>query len=244
MIVDSSIDNLISKKLIADNEIKSIEHISSGKLSAGKLADPLQWQVLSVLGVTDKPINEYALRLFKRGNQVEDWLISQLDDVVETQKKVEYKGVVGIIDAVVNTEDFNFKCGIIPYEIKSVKNSKYKRIIDEGAPQTSHLLQACLYALAENTQYFAIAYIAADDLRIHTFILETDKYKQLVLEAINEYDEAIRRGRVPVFKAKEKWQENKQYAKYQDWMELDEKQCIEKLQNEYPKAYLKLKEVK
>ncbi len=239
MIVDSSIDNLISKKLIFDNEIKSNEHISSGKLSAGKLADPLQWQVLSVLGITDKPIDEYALRLFERGKQVEDWLIRQVD-FIDIQKKVEYKGVVGIIDALIDTEEFNFKYGIIPYEIKSVKNSKYKRIVSEGIPQTSHLLQTCLYALAEDTEHFAIVYIAADDLRIHTFVLETDKYKQLVLEAINEYDEAIRKGIVPTFKAKEKWQENKQYAKYQDWMKLDEKQCIEKLQNEHPKAYLKL----
>ena len=56
-----------------------------GWLSASRLNDPLLWQVLYVLGVPQKPIDEYTLRKFLRGNHVEDWLLSNMD-CIDKQK--------------------------------------------------------------------------------------------------------------------------------------------------------------
>jgi hypothetical protein len=164
-IIDSHIDRHISKVLLAKNSIDKEEHISSGKLSASMLGKPLQSQILKVMGVPQKDVDEYVLRKFQRGKDVEDWLVKNIPGIVEAQKPALYRDVVGFIDVVVDTKDYDFKCGVIPLECKSVTNLKYKNIQREGKADRGHILQACLYALSEKTSHFSICYIASDDLQ-------------------------------------------------------------------------------
>ncbi len=223
MKVDTFIDKKIEQKFIERNKKERTEHISSGKLSAGMLNDPLQWQILKVLKVEPRPLDEYVLRKFFRGNQIEEWVIKEIPDIVETQKFVEYKNTIGYIDAVIDTKNWDFKVGIIPAEVKSVANAKYRRIIERG-PDKGHILQAGFYALAEKTEQFAVIYIASDDLRIKVYIYETKDYKQEIDEIIERFYKQLKSGKIPVFEAREVWQENFKYCRYPDFMKLNQRQ--------------------
>lgn len=227
MKIDNFIDKKIGAEITADNNAKSLKHISSGKLSASRLGDPLQWQILYVLGVPQKPIDEYVLRKFLRGNQIEEWLVSKIE-AIETQKFVEYKNVVGYVDAVVETKDWDFWNGIIPLEVKSVSNAKFKRIEKQGADR-GHKLQAGLYALAMGSNHFGVCYVATDDLRVQTYIYETAEIKDEVDSIIAKYDEARKNSIIPEFEAIEKWQGNVQYSKYPEWQQLTKDELVEKL---------------
>ena len=83
----TKIQKAISEVLRKENVAKRAEHIKSGKLSAGSLGNPTQWQILHTLGVESKEIDDYTLAKFRRGNDVEDF-------VVETLKKSKMKLVI------------------------------------------------------------------------------------------------------------------------------------------------------
>jgi len=228
MIIDSYINRKIGEKLLTQNLEEEKNHISSGKLTASMLGQPLQWQILKIKGIKGKPFDEYSLRKFKRGNDIEKWFVEETTPV-ETQKQANYRGVIGYIDAIVDTQDWEFPVGIIPLEVKSVANSKYKWIEKQKGPDHSHLLQACLYALSEKTDQFAIAYIASDDLRIHLTIHQTADYKDKVDKIIDRFNKQLATGEVPVFVPEEPWQENVLYNNYPDWAKLTEEEIEQKL---------------
>lgn len=227
---DNFIDREIGKRIISAAEEKEKAHKSSGKLSASKLGDPLLWQLLYVMGIPPAPVDEYTYRKFLRGNHVEDWLLNEVKPL-ERQKFAEYRGVVGYIDAVCDTASWDFPCGTIPLEVKSVSNLKFQKTVQEGA-QRGHKLQACLYALSLNTPRFAVSYVATDDYRVHTWIFETADVKSEVDMAIETFDAALeqaKRGEFPKFHALEKWQESKKYNRYPNFMDLEPAEVAQKV---------------
>ena len=224
---DTYLDKKIGAIVKANNDAQRANHKSSGKLSASGLNDPLQWQMLHSLGVETGEIDEYTLRKFLRGNHVEDWYVEQIKPI-ETQKFVEYRETVGYVDAIVDTSLFDFPSGVIPFEIKSVSNMKYKRI-DKQGPDKGHCLQAAFYATALQNPHFAVSYVATDDYRIKTYILDVHDYKDEIDGIITRFLEQKKTGKVPVFEAREKWQSSKEYNRYSDWMELDEEEIAKKL---------------
>lgn len=234
MKVDSYLDRIIEAKFIEKNKVERENHKSSGKLSASMLNDPLQWQILKTLGVPTKELEEYTLRKFFRGKQIEDWAISEMPDVIEKQKLIEYKECVGYADALIDTKDWDFKLGIIPIEIKSVANAKFRRIISGRGTDKGHILQACYYAMGLDKENFAVIYVASDDLRIQTYIYETKDYKQEIDGIIEGFYLMLESGIIPEFKAREGWQENLKYSKYPEWQELNE----EELQKKYKQLKL------
>lgn len=223
--LDSYLDRHIGKFLLERDAEERANHKSSGKLSASMLGKPLQWQILKVLGVPGKKIDEYTLRKFQRGKDVEAWLISHIP-ASEQQKFVEYRDVVGYADVLIDTKDWDFKNGVIPLEIKSVSNAKFKRIVKEGADR-SHKLQACLYALALKTEHYGVCYIASDDYRVQTYIYDTAETKAEVDKIIDRFQEQLKLG-VPKFEAAEEWQKKIEYSDYPEWMELSEEECQKK----------------
>jgi len=224
IIVDRTLDRLISKRLIDQTNTERELRTPSGKLSASMLAWPLQWQILKIVGIGTKPFDEYTLRKFERGNHVEKWLIDNMEGVVATQKFLTYQGAIGYADAIVNTKGYEHNFGIMPHEVKSVSNAKFKRILSQGKPDTGHILQACFYALAENSKYFAIDYVSTDDYRIETYILNTKGYEKAVTDAISAFNDALiaytEHGTIPEFVAKEKWQEKIDYCNYPTFKDL------------------------
>lgn len=235
------LDKYIEEKLVAENEKDSLAHISSGKLSASMLGQPLQWQILKIIGVPGDALEEYVTRKFARGNDVEDWLVNQMPGIVEKQKLVEYKNVVGYVDAIVDMKAWNLEFETLPHEIKSVSNMKYKRITKSAEPDKSHCLQACLYALALDTKQFCIDYVASDDYRVETYMLDTRDYSQEVENIISNFDNQLRMGLVPEFEAYLDWQDNEKYANYKRFKGLNSEQIDDILSKEYPEAYKKLK---
>lgn len=228
MIIDTYLDETVAQAIYKENQEERENHISSGKLSASMLGQPLQWQILKVMGVEPREVDRYVLRKFKRGNDVEDWLVKYIPGLVETQKEVEYKNVVGRVDAVVDTNLYFNPVGIIPHEIKSVANAKYKRIMEDEQADRGHILQACLYALALKSDHFAIDYIASDDYRITTMLYETVDYADEVEKIIDRFNKQLETKIIPVFEAEEKWQENEMYNSYYDWSKLDQKEINDK----------------
>lgn len=226
MIIDNAIDTKVNEILLAENKKKREEHISSGKLTASMLGWPLQWQVLKVLGVPPKEPDDYTIRKFIRGEHVEEWLLSHINPL-ETQKDVEFKNCVGKIDALVDTANWERPVGVIPLEVKSVKASNWQYILKSG-PSRGHILQACLYALAENSPYFAVCSVVADDYRIKTFVFETEKYRSQVEDLIYRFDLQLPLG-VPIFQEEEPWQKNLQYNSYPEWINLNQEQINQKI---------------
>lgn len=214
-IVDNYIDREIGKQILEESKARDLAHKSSGKLSASRLGDPLQWQVLNVLGVDKEPLDEYIVRKFERGRQIEAWVLKYFK-CVDTPPYVEYRGVVGLIDALVDTVGWDFPHGIIPVEIKSVANAKFKRIVREG-PDKGHIYQAVLYGLAKDTEWVAICYIASDDYRVQTFMIKVEDYKKEIDDIITRFDNAIKNKTIPLFEPREKWQSNRLYNKYYNW---------------------------
>jgi len=217
--IDNTLDNYITEVIRKNNDDKESSHKKSGKLSASKLSWPLQWQVLDRLGVETKPMDDYVLRKFVRGVQVEKWLISQMPDVVDSQKFIEYNGVVGYVDALLKTDT-----GTVPHEIKSVANMKFKRIETAKQPDDAHALQAGLYAMALDSEMFYIDYVSSDDLRILSFCLYTKEYKNRINNIINIYNKAIEDKVIPVFEPLYDWQKDFKYSSYPEWMDLNEEE--------------------
>jgi hypothetical protein len=244
MIKDQTLDRLISERLIANRVARDESHKPSGKLSASMLGQPVQWQILKTIGVPAREIDEYTLRKFLRGDHVEEWLLSYMPGIIERQKFAEYRGAIGYCDALVDCSEWTCKKGMMPHEVKSVSNMKFKRIIQEGTADHGHRLQACLYALAFGTEYYALDYVATDDYRVETYIYHVETTISGVVLAIDEYREAVEAEIVPEFEAKEKWQASAKYNNYPDFMSLSEAEIDAKLEAEYPNAYLRLKSLK
>lgn len=228
-ITDNYIDEYITKAMYEKDKLEQENHKSSGKLSASMLGQPLQWQILKIMGVPQKEMDTYTLRKFQRGKDVEKWFVSMIPDLLGTQKFLEYRNCVGYCDAIVDTSHHHFDAGVIPHEVKSVANAKFKRICDDGDADRSHKLQACLYAMAMEKKHFAIDYIASDDYRIKTFVYSTEDYRKDVDEIIDRFDAQIATGLVPAFIPEEAWQSNPKYNNYPDFLDLSQDLCQELL---------------
>lgn len=210
--VNPQIQEIIAEKVLAANE----EREPSGRLAASRLGWPLQWLMLHYLKVPQKAIEEYTLRKFQRGKDVEtrvmQWLAPAPDKM---QIPCTYRGVAGIADTLLD----------YPIEVKSVTNMAFKYKQKEG-PSRGHRLQGMMYAKALGFDKFGVAYVASDDYRVLCFEeIVTDEVDQV----IDEYEAQVITGAVPIFVAKEKWQGMEEYNPYPEWQKLDEAGIAEKL---------------
>lgn len=216
MKVNPEIQEIIAKKVIEANEEKSKREIS-GRLSASRLGWPLQWQMLHHFKIPQKEIDEYTLRKFQRGidveNRVMTWLAPSPEDM---QVEVEYRGCVGFADVIMD----------YPIEVKSTTNMAFKYKQKEG-PSRSHRLQAELYAKAKGYDKFGVAYVASDDYRVLCFEEEVTGEVDTVIDA---YERQVALGYIPVFKEEEKWQAMKDYNPYPEWQNLSQEEINTKLQ--------------
>lgn len=220
--LDNYLDRLISEKLIAGQENRE----PSGKLSASKLYWPLQWQILATQFGLKSNIDDYTLRKFQRGHDVEDWFVKQIEPE-EKQKFLEYQGVIGYCDSVVDTAKWDNPVGYIPLEVKSVTNAKFKRIEATGADE-GHVLQNAFYGLALGSEYHAITYIASDDYRISTLIYKTEDSKQEIEKIITDFDKAVKDKVIPVFEPRADWQSNLKYNNFPEFAGLTAQELQEK----------------
>ena len=230
-IIDQALDRRISENLAEDNEEKIREHKSTGKLSASMLNQPVQWQVLKHIGFPQKEFDSYTLRKFKRGNDIEEWLVSQMMGVIDTQVFVEYGDAIGYLDALVDSSEYDFKKEKeMPHEVKSVTNAKFKRIQSAGGPDHGHALQGSMYTLGLGKDFVVVDYAAADDLRILSFVVDAREHKDEIDRIIKTYDKAISDWRwkkiIPVFEYREKWQSDLKYCNYPDFMELTSEESL------------------
>lgn len=208
--VNPSIQEAIDRIVLREHE----EREPSGRLSAGKLGWPLQWQMLHHMRIQPKSFDEFTLRKFQRGKDVENRIIEWLKPE-KKQVECEYRGVVGYCDMVLE----------YPVEIKSVTNMAFRYIQKEGG-KASHKLQGELYAKALGFPKYAIGYVASDDYRVLCYEYEV---KDEVDSVITAYEDQVKKGFVPIFEAKEKWQGMLEYNSYPEWMKLTEKEIAEKL---------------
>lgn len=212
MNVNPIIEETIAQKVLEGQE----EREPSGRLSASRLGWPLQWQMLHHLKIGGGGFDEYTLRKFQRGKDVEDRIVSWLDvEPDQMQVECEYRGVVGIADVVLQ----------YPIEIKSVTNMAFRHIQKEG-PKRGHRLQGMFYAKALGFDTFGVAYVASDDYRVLCYEEEvTDE----VDDVIDAYENQVTLGYVPEFEAVEKWQEMAKYNNYPEWMKLSQNEINERL---------------
>lgn len=221
MKIDTTLDKQLANILRAEEK----DWKPSGKLAPSRLAWPLQWQVLYAKGVPGAPVDDYTLRKFVRGKQVEEWLCKNLP-IVRQQEEKTYRGITGFADGFVDTTTWGFKVGVVPIEIKSVANSKFKRIKRSG-PDRSYLLQTAFYALADSSPNFVICCVASDDLRLLVTIHDTSEYQEEIDRIIDLFNLQMESGEVPCFEPTESWQSNLKYNRYPDW-DCTSDQCTDK----------------
>lgn len=238
MINDNSIQLLIDAHLIADNAERDAKHESSGLLSASWLYQPLRFQVMKTIGVPRKTFDPYLLGKFKRGFDVENWLVEHLEKagvLKEKQKEVRYRNVIGFVDALVDSDKFFFKKGLMPHEVKSVTNAKLKRI---QATEVDHhyKLQAGFYAIALESEYYAVDIISAEDLRVNTYIFATKEIAPEIERIIFDYDRAMRlwteKKVLPelVTSKETAWATNPDYAPFPaEWLGLPDQEIVKRL---------------
>lgn len=230
-IIDTSINKFIEAELLRENAEREATHEPSGKLSASMLFQPLRFQVLKTIGAPRKPMDSYTLGKFKRGRDVEDWYVGQIKlmgALKESQRPLEYRGVIGYADAIVDTSNFQAKKGEIPYEVKSVTNMKLRRIAQQGVDY-HYKLQGCLYALAMGTVNYAIGIVSAEDYRPTTYIFDVYELKQEIDHIIDNYDRAMKawneERKLPAFAPNPKvpWTADIKYAMFEpEWVGSDE----------------------
>jgi len=240
MIIDNALNKWIAD-VVVDADIKNrAEHVSSGKLSASGLGEPLQWQILKALQITERQVDEYTLRKFQRGKDVEDRVLSWLP-VSGKQEFVEYRGVVGYMDAMVDSAFWwtsGLPKGEMPLELKSVTNAKFKRIVGQGNPDKGHILQACLYGLAKNSEWTSIAYVASDDYRVQSFLVKVADYKYEIDEIIDRFNTQLMKMQIPVFEPREAWQATPKYNKFPEFATLSQEELDKILLEELKKKHL------
>lgn len=212
MKVNPHIQEVIAKKVLGEAENRE----PSGRLSASRLGWPLQWQMLHYYKVPQPPFDEYTLRKFVRGKDVENRIMQWLAPAPDRmQVPVSYKGVAGIADVILD----------YPIEVKSITNMAFKHAQKEGAKR-SHKLQGELYAKALGFDKYGVALVASDDYRVLCYEFEVGTE---VDEVIERYERQIATGQVPVFEAEEGWQEMKKYSVYPDWIKLTQEEIDAKL---------------
>ncbi len=223
MQANTTIEGLIYKKLRQENEEESKKHKKSGKLSAGTLGSPLQHQILSALKAESKKVDDYTLGKFKRGNEVEDFIIKTLgEEVYNTQVECDYRGCVGSLDAKLYGE--KWKTPYLPMEVKSITNMAFKWKKKDMKASPGHRLQAGLYALALKVPKFSVLYVASDDYRTLHFIYDTEEIKEEIDSLIDLFNATWKSKTIPVFEAKEKWQSNIMYNSYPFFKDQSEAQ--------------------
>ena len=199
MLVSTYIKRLIEQDLIEKN--KKRERERSGKLSASKLFYPTRWQLLYTLGIPTVEKDAYTLGVFDKGDEVEAKFIEYLKkfdllaDVnlpkVHNQYKVTYRGAIGLVDSIINTDKFDdVKIGIIPNEIKSVTSYKLKRIKQNAEIDWHYKLQAGFYALALGTPYYGLTIISKEHDFPRMHILETKRIRKDIETIIDKYQQA------------------------------------------------------
>lgn len=253
-IIDSSLNKFIDDELIRENAKREAEHESSGLLSASMLFQPLRFQVLKTLKAPRRPFDAYTLAKFKRGRDVEDWYVDQLEksgflvtnpNILsehnlktsdDTQPKGSYKKAICYIDAVIDTDKMQAKVGIIPNEVKSITNMKWRRIKKTGI-DWHYKMQACFAGLAMGTTHYAVTIVSAEDYRSETHIFRTRHLKADVDRAIDNYMAAMKNWKknrtLPVFEphAEVKWVSNPKYAMFtQEWMNEPDSWAIGKME--------------
>lgn len=212
MKVNSKIQEIIAAKVLEAAEDRE----PSGRLSASRLGWPLQWQMLHYLKVKPKEIDEYTLRKFQRGKDVEERIMKWLAPAPDRmQVEVKYRDVAGFADVVME----------YPIEVKSVTNRAFPFKQKEGV-SFGHKLQGMLYAKALGFDKFGVAYVASDDYRVLCF---EEEVTNEVDEVVDAYEAQVAKGVVPVFEAKEKWHSMEEYSPYPEWMKLTEAQIAAKL---------------
>lgn len=241
MFLFENLDKEIAQQLRAEEVDNAGKHVSSGKLSASMLGEPLQWQILKTLGVGTRQVDDYLLRKFEVGRDTEDWFLRRCgQQVLERQKFLEYKGAIGYADAVVNAEIAHhdgLAVHTIPLEVKSTSNAKFKRILQTATADEGHKLQAAFYALAMGSAYYGITYVATDDRRTHTWIFATEEMRLKIDSIIGMYEAQLALGEVPVFEARYSWQAKVEYNKFPEWVNLNAKEIKMALELYHPNAW-------
>lgn len=234
--LDNELNNKITTKLRVENEAEKAKYEPSGKVSAGMLGKPLLEQVLKVIGVPGAAPSDYSLRLFKRGRTVEADLLEMIG-VDKCDEKVEYRGAIGYPD-IIHEGDYRE-----PWEVKSIKNSNVKWLLQEG-PNEAYKLQGAFYALALESPTFKIICVAADDYRTFVFDYQTEDFKPEINAILTRIQTQLAMKTLPNFEpylpyhAKPEYPEK--YSAYPDWVVLPSQVAMAKLEREYPDAFKKL----
>lgn len=218
------IDNYINK--VIDNLLSAETKETDNHLTPGMLGLPVQWQILNHLGVTRKPLDDYTRRRHKNIERTREWIENLIPDTSTSSRK--HYGVCTCPPiTIVDTRDWNQNYGTIPLILKPVSNANFAYIKKENIPGQHHILEAAAFALGNNAKYSALSYIALDDLRVKTYIIDSGKYKEKIDEILAVFNECLFIEKIPLFVPVENWQVQIRYNPYPTFSTLNDKELDE-----------------
>jgi len=212
--ITMNITKILENSILTEEKKRAKEHKSSGKLSASMLGMPTQWQILKHLGIKPTEFTMRTMLVFKRGRDVEDMLIASVREKHEVKDQVacKYRDCVGYLDMLVDGNAI---------EIKSTNTMAYRHILKENNAKKGHALQAGLYGLALDMKEFKVCYVNTDTYQTITFTYKTKDFKKEIDGIIDFYNECIRKKKIPLYTAIERWNSLPNYQKYPDYAKLD-----------------------
>lgn len=185
------------------------------------------------------PFTPQQLRVFEAGNLVEQFAVLSLSPIViEYQKTIEYRGIKGTLDVIIN---YNGKARLV--DIKSVNSKKFQYLDKEGIDQ-HYIYQVAFYWLALKAADYpnldetaTVYYIEKDTLLTKEMSFKPIEAAELVNKRIDNIKDMQKNGKCPCEKTEINWEcfsVSKKYKTVKIWCNYI-KHCPGVL-NEYSKA--------
>jgi len=155
--MEFSIQSIINNAVKQDDKEREIK-----SWHASRLGNCLTATYLMRKGVAKQDFDERVLRVFAAGKMFEDWLVGLLkkeNEKLETQVRVEWGGLSGYADLMIND---------LVYEIKTMNSRGFWHMEKTGAKE-HHVMQLWAYLNGLKKKEGRLIYLEKDTLSIMEF---------------------------------------------------------------------------
>jgi hypothetical protein len=220
-----SIQTLLDERLIKEQKESTREPITG----PSQLGSCLRQLMLMEKGFKPRPFEPITLRIFKAGYIFEEFLLGTLEKagkLVERQKKVEYRGIRGTLDAVANLNGEN-----VLFDCKSIKGSAFKYLDEEGVGE-NYIYQLSFYhkALSQSMKLSPIGrifYVEKENMMVKELPVMCVENYPLIEKKISEIEVArkskelpperdTKENTYPCYSVNKKFKTCKEYCQYSD----------------------------
>lgn len=169
------IQEIVDNALLKEQEEK-LKRVRSGKWSPSSFGRCYRYQFWNRKGeVMTNPPDAEALRRFKVGNIIHDYMQGFFPQAQREVKILVEDDIIGFADIVLENEVVDIK-SCRSYEFKLIT----KKDFDIAKAKETNCLQVASYALFLNKPQARLIFIEKDELNSKEFVLKTEDWKEKV----------------------------------------------------------------